>query len=151
VVIVPAKNVEADTVIFVNHLPFLAKNVSMYLNYDMISRDDDDDTLGIKCRLMYTEGYKSFEDNTRKFNEDHRYGLDITYRPSAKPRGGSDHTPFAEKGIPVMYYMAGFPTQYHQADDHVGLVNWDKMVKIIKLGYLNVWDVVYGELRKEGK
>lgn len=136
---------------FVKHLPYPAKNISMYLNYDMISRDDDDDTLGIKCRLMYTEGYKSFEDNTRKFNEDQHYGLDITYRPSAKPRGGSDHTPFAEKGIPIMYYMAGFPTQYHQADDHVGLVNWDKMVKIIKLGYLSVWEAVYGEVRKEEK
>lgn len=136
---------------FVDHLPVSAKNVSMYLNYDMISRDDEDDTLGIQCRLMYTEGYKSFEDNTKKYNEEYNYGLDITYKPSPKPRGGSDHTPFAEKGIPVMYYMAGFPTEYHQADDHVALVNWDKMVKIIKLGYLNVWDAANGEVKKEPK
>jgi hypothetical protein len=47
--------------------------------------------------------------------------------------------------------MAGFPVQYHQADDHVELVNWDKMVKIIKLGYLNVWDAVNGEVKKEGE
>jgi len=136
---------------FVDHLPVPPERVSMYLNYDMISRDDSDDTLGIQIRFMYTEGYNSFEDNTRKFNEENNFGLDITFRSSARPRGGSDHTHFARKGIPIIYYMAGFPTQYHQADDHVELVNWDKMVKIIKLGYLNVWDAVYGEVRKEEK
>jgi hypothetical protein len=40
--------------------------------------------------------------------------------------------------------MAGFPPQYHEADDHVELVNFDKMVKIIKLGYLNIWDAAVG-------
>ncbi len=129
---------------FVDHLPVPPENVTMYLNYDMISRDDADDTLGIKCRLMYTEGYKYFEDNTRKYNEDNAYGLDITYRASARPGGGSDHTPFARKKIPIIYFMAGFPPQYHEADDHVELVNFDKMVKIIKLGYLNVWDAAVG-------
>jgi hypothetical protein len=136
---------------FVDHPPVPAKNVSMYLNFDMISRDDADDTLGIKCGLTYTKGYKSFEDNTKKYNENYNYGLIITYRASSRPGGGSDHTPFAQKGIPIMYYMAGFPVQYHQADDHVELVNWDKMVKIIKLGYLNVWDAVNGEVKKEGE
>lgn len=136
---------------FVDHLPVPANNVSMYLNYDMISRNDADDTLGIKCSLMYTEGYKSFEDNTEKYNEDYEYGFDISFRSSSRPGGGSDHAPFARKGIPIMYYMAGFPVQYHQADDHVELVNWDKMVKIIKLGYLNVWDAANGEVKKDEK
>jgi hypothetical protein len=129
---------------FTNHLPVPTENVIMYLNYDMISRDDADDTLGVKCSLMYTEGYKYFEDNTKKYNEDHSYGLNITYRSSARPGGGSDHAPFARKKIPIIYFMAGFPPQYHEADDHVELVNFDKMVKIIKLGYLNVWDAAVG-------
>jgi hypothetical protein len=133
---------------FVDHFPYPAINISMYLNYDMISRDDADDTLGIRCRFMYTEDYKSFEDNTKKYNEDYTYGLDINYRPSSRPGGGSDHAPFARKDIPIIYYMAGFPVEYHQPDDHVGLVNWDKMVKIIKLGYLNVWDAANGEVKK---
>jgi len=100
---------------------------------------------------MYTEGHKSFEDNTKKYNEDYNYGLDITFRASSRPGGGSDHTPFARKQIPIIYYMAGFPVEYHQADDHVELVNFDKMVKIIKLGYLNVWDAVNGEVKKDIK
>jgi len=128
---------------FVSHFPVPPENVSMYLNYDMISRDDTDDTLGVKCSLMYTEGYKYFEDNTKKYNEDNAFGLDITFRASKRPGGGSDHTPFAQKKIPIIYFMAGFPPQYHEADDHVELVNFDKMVKIIKLGYLNIWDAVH--------
>jgi hypothetical protein len=129
---------------FTDHLPVAYENISMYLNYDMISRDDADDTLGVKCSLMYTEGNKYFEDNTKKYNEEYSYGLNITYRSSARPGGGSDHAPFARKNIPIIYFMAGFPPQYHQADDHVELVNFDKMVKIIKLGYLNVWDAAVG-------
>ena len=40
-----------------------------------------------------------------------------------------------------MYFMAGFPPEYHQPDDHINLVNWNKMVNIIKIGYLNIWDL----------
>ncbi len=53
----------------------------------MISRDNIDDTLGIECRLMYTSGYKSFEENTNKFNEEHGFGLDISFRSSSRPSG----------------------------------------------------------------
>jgi hypothetical protein len=134
---------------FTNHLPVPDKNVTMYLNYDMISRDNIDDTLGIECRLMYTSGYKSFEENTHKFNEEHGFGLGISFRSSPRPSGGSDHAPFARKDIPIIYFMAGFPPEYHQPDDHIELVNWDKLVKIIKLGFLNIWEVDNGELKKE--
>lgn len=134
---------------FADHLPVPKEDVVMYLNYDMISRDNTDDTLGIKCSMTYTSGYKSFEENTKKFNEEHKLGLDISFRSRPRPGGGSDHSSFARKDIPIIYFMAGFPPEYHQADDHVELVNWDKMVKIIKLGFLNVWEVTNGELKKE--
>lgn len=134
---------------FANHLPVPDENVIMYLNYDMISRDNIDDTLGIEYRLMYTAGYKSFEKNTKKFNEENGFGLDISFRSSPRPSGGSDHAPFARKDIPIIYFMAGFPPEYHQPDDHIDLINWDKLVKIIKLGFLNTWEVANGELKKE--
>jgi len=134
---------------FADHLPVPKENVVMYLNYDMISRDNIDDTLGIKCSMTYTSGYKSFEENTRKYNTEHGFGLDISFSSRPRPGGGSDHASFARKDIPVMYFMAGFPLEYHQPDDHIELVNWDKMVKIIKLGFLNTWEVANGLLKKE--
>ncbi len=134
---------------FADHLPVPRENVVMYLNYDMISRDNANDTLGIKCSMTYTSGYKSFEENTGKYNSENGFGLDISYSSRSRPGGGSDHASFARKDIPVMYFMAGFPPQYHQPDDHIELVNFDKMVKIIKLGFLNTWEVANGELKKE--
>jgi hypothetical protein len=71
------------------------------------------------------------------------------YRPSSSPRGGSDHTSFAEKDVPVFYFMAGFPPEYHQPGDHLNLINWDKMVNIIKVGYLNIWDLANTEWSAE--
>ena len=60
---------------------------------------------------------------------------------SDQPGGGSDYAPFARKGIPIYYFEAGFPPEYHKFNDHVELVNWEKMLKIVKLGYLSIYDL----------
>ncbi len=125
---------------FAEH-PYENARMILNLNYDMISRDNHDDTLGVKCSMTYTEKYAVLEETTRKNNEEYDLGLEIRYRPSERPRGGSDHTPFAEKDVPVIYFMAGFPLEYHQPGDHINLVNFDKMVNIIRIGYLNIWDL----------
>jgi Zn-dependent M28 family amino/carboxypeptidase len=129
---------------FVDH-PYHDAKMILNLNYDMISRDDRDDSLGVECRMVYTKKYSILEELTEKHNEAYHLGLDISYRPSDQPRGGSDHTPFAEKDVPVFYFMAGFPPEYHQPDDHTSLVNWDKMVNIIKIGYLDIWELANTE------
>jgi hypothetical protein len=129
---------------FANH-PFNDSEMILNLNYDMISRDDKDDTLGVKCSMVYTKKYSVLEELTTKNNEDYGLGLDVTFKPSSSPRGGSDHTSFAEKDVPVFYFMAGFPPEYHQPGDHLDLINWDKMVNIIKVGFLNIWDLANQE------
>ena len=129
---------------FAGH-PYDDAEMILNLNYDMISRDNRDDSLGVKCSMVYTKKYSVLKELTDKHNEEYGLGLDIRYRPSASPRGGSDHTSFAQKDVPVMYFMAGFPPEYHQPDDHISLVNWDKMVNIIKVGYLNIWELANSE------
>ncbi len=113
------------------------KNIVLNLNYDMISRDDEDDTLGVECRMTYTEidttaPLKVLAEN---INEKLGLGLGISFNGSKKPRGGSDHSSFSAKDIPVLYFMAGFPPEYHRPTDHSDLANIEKMTKIIKLGY----------------
>lgn len=125
---------------FASH-PYNDARLILNLNYDMISRDNKDDTLGVKCELTYTKKYAVLQELTERNNREFGLGLDVKYKPSENPRGGSDHTPFAEKGIPVMYFEAGFPPEYHQPDDHINLINWDKLTNIIKIGYLNIWDL----------
>ncbi len=123
---------------FADH-PWEDKNIILNLNYDMISRDNDDDEKGNKCRMTYTKDYPMIEkisqENIRAYNID----LDVNFRPASDARGGSDHAPFAKKGIPYFYFMAGFPLEYHQPDDHIELVNITKMTNIIRLGFLNIW------------
>jgi hypothetical protein len=129
---------------FVDH-PYNDDKMILNLNYDMISRDNRDDSLGAECSMVYTKKYSILEEMTDKHNDQYGLGLQIEYRPADRPRGGSDHTPFAEKDVPVFYFMAGFPPEYHHPDDHISLVNWDKMVNIIKVGYLNIWELANSE------
>jgi hypothetical protein len=133
---------------FAQH-PYNDCNMLAYLNYDMISRDDSDDSLGKICTMNYTKAYPEFEEMTNKHNEEYKLGLDIRYRAQERPSGGSDHSSFAREDVPIMYFEAGFPDEYHEPDDHVDKVNWDKMVKIIKIGYLNVWELANSEWNKE--
>lgn len=129
---------------FTDH-PYNDARIMLNLNYDMISRDNANDTLGVKCTMEYTEKYGILEELAKKHNEEYGLGLDIKYESSERPGGGSDHASFSDRDIPVFYFMAGFPPEYHQPGDHIDLVNFDKMTKIIKVGYLNIWELANSE------
>ena len=129
---------------FADH-PYNDAKMILNLNYDMISRDNTNDSLGNMCSMNYTKAYPVLEDLTNKNIEEYKLDLDVAFRPAARPRGGSDHSSFSAKDVPIFYFMAGFPPEYHQPEDHIKLVNWDKMVNIIKVGYLNIWDLANSE------
>jgi len=115
--------------------------VKLYVNFDMISKDSQNDTLKNQARMAYTQSYLKFESISKKNITDFKLNLDMTYRPSEKPRGGSDHASFSEKNVPIMYFMAGFPNDYHTPTDETDDINWSKMADIIKLAFLNVWEI----------
>ncbi len=117
------------------------ENIIVNLNYDMISRNSENDSLGIECSMTYTDKYSELKNMAEKYNDELNLGLKINFHGSARPGGGSDHAPFAEKDIPVFYFMAGFHPDYHQPTDHPDKANINKMTKIIKLGFINIWQV----------
>jgi len=129
---------------FADH-PYNDAKMLLNLNYDMISRDNSNDTLGVKCSMNYTKAYPILKDVTENNIDTYHLNLEVGFRPSSRPRGGSDHSSFSAKDVPIMYFMAGFPPEYHQPDDHVELVNFPKMTDIIKVGYLNIWDLANTE------
>lgn len=135
---------------FVNNQPTYIKKILLDLNLDMISRDDKDDSLGINCSMNYTQAYPVFKELSEKYNKDLNLGLNIEFEASEKPGGGSDHAPFAEKGIPVFYFMAGFHDDYHMPSDTADKANYKKMMDIIKLGFRDIWDIanVEGTLKE---
>ncbi len=95
--------------------------------------------------MNYTSAFPVLEELSTKNIEAYGLNLDINFRPAAKPRGGSDHSSFSQKDVPIMYFMAGFPPEYHQPDDHIKLINKEKMLNIIKVGYLDIWDLANSE------
>jgi hypothetical protein len=137
---------------FVNNPPSSIKKILLNLNYDMISRNAPEDSLGRDCSMTYTKAYPVFKELSEKYNSELNLGLNIEFESSERPGGGSDHAPFAEKDIPIFYFMAGFHDDYHKPSDTADKADYKKMMNIIKLGFRNTWDLANDEgLLKEVK
>jgi hypothetical protein len=122
-------------------------DVKFYLNYDMISRDAANDTEKNMAGMTFTSSYPKLEEWTRSNVERYNIGLEVNYRANPAPTGGSDYTAFTRNQIPIIAWMAAMHPEYHQPDDHVSLINWEKMHNIIKLGFLQVWDAANNDLK----
>jgi Peptidase family M28 len=136
----------------------IAKTVG-YLNYDMISRPYDAESLTRAMRMYNVPGAEElvkkvrapwfvgatltegtpFADIAREMNQ--YVGLDLNLRTAALGvgSGGSDHASFASVKLPFIYYMAGMPPDYHQTSDSVEKVSGDLIAKISQHGFLTVY------------
>ncbi len=89
--------------------------------------------------VTVSEQLPMLERITKKNNE--HTGLDIDMRVTDVTGGGSDHVPFARGGIPVSFFFTGFHEDYHQPTDTVDKINFEKMTRIVRLAYLNLWEL----------
>jgi hypothetical protein len=117
------------------------------MNFDMIARDAMIDTAKNMAGLTYTKAYPKLEEITKRNIEQYKLNLKLNIRSQESPTGGSDYTAFTNNKIPVIAWMAAMHPDYHQASDEVRLVNWNKMLEIIKLGYLQLWEAANSEIR----
>jgi len=130
-----------------------------YLNYDMISRPYDTETLGRTLRQYSVPGAEElvkkirapwfvtvnltegtpFADIAREMNQ--YVGLDLALRPNplGVGSGGSDHASFAAVKIPFVYYMAAMTADYHQPSDSVEKVSGELIAKISQHGFLTIY------------
>ncbi|HOW86411.1 MAG TPA: M20/M25/M40 family metallo-hydrolase [Candidatus Aminicenantes bacterium] len=130
-----------------------------YLNYDMISRPYDAESLARTAKMLNVEGVEElvkkvrapwfvsvnltegtpFADIAREMNQ--YIGLDLYFRFNALGQGGggSDHSSFAAVKVPYVYYMAGMPPDYHQPSDSVEKVSGELIAKISQHGFLTVY------------
>ena len=116
-------------------------NVVLNLNYDMIARNTEKDSLKNQASMVFTKANAGIEALTKKNIDNYKINLDLNYRPAERPGGGSDHAPFAQAGIPVFYFMAAMHPDYHQPSDELNKINWSKMTDIIRIGFLNTWEL----------
>lgn len=130
-----------------------------YLNYDMISRPYDNDTLARGLRMFNVPGVEEivkkvrapwfvtvnltegtpFAEIAREMNN--YVGLDLALRPTelGQGSGGSDHSSFAAVKKPYVYYMAAMTSDYHQTSDSVEKVSGELIAKISQHGFLTVF------------
>lgn len=109
------------------------------INFDMIARDSDRDTLGVMCDLTYTKAFDMLKTSTQKDLETYKIGIKMSYTAEDMPSGGSDYNYFAAQKIPIMAYMAAMHKDYHRPGDKPYKVNLVKMSNVIRIGFLNTW------------
>ena len=134
-----------------------------YLNYDMISRPFDAESLAFSMRAYSVPGAEDlvkkvrapqfasasmtegtpFADIAREMNQ--YVGLDLSFRFSPlgvsgnMGGGSSDHASFAQAKVPFIYYDAGTPAEFHQPGDSVEKVSGELIAKISRHGFLTVY------------
>ncbi len=118
-----------------------------YMNFDMIARDIAADTAKNMAGITYTKAYPKLEEISKTYKDQYKLNLNLNIRSADAPTGGSDYTAFSNNKIPVIAWMAAMHPDYHRPTDQVSLVNWNKMLNIIKLGYLQVWEAANGEIK----
>lgn len=121
------------------------ENLVLNLNFDMISRRPEKDTSGFKAGLDYTEGFPILKELVEKANTKYELGLEVTYKPAKQPMAGTDFTPFSMKKVPIYGFDAAFTADYHGAMDHSEKANLDLMQKIIKAGFVSLYELANTE------
>ena len=115
-------------------------NLKLNMNFDMISRYISDDEPN-KVTMTYTSSFPLFRDITVRNLEKYGIELIVDYQPSSNPPGGTDHRSFVEAGIPIIRFKPGHREEYHTPMDETGTVDWDIMEKIIRICFLDAWDL----------
>jgi hypothetical protein len=118
-----------------------------YMNFDMIARDAAADSAKNMAGITYTKAFPKLEEISKTYKDLYKLNPKLNIRSQEAPTGGSDYTAFTENKIPVIAWMAAMHQDYHQPSDEVNLVNWNKMLNIIKLGYLQMWEAANGEIK----
>jgi hypothetical protein len=115
-------------------------------NLDMIGRDRESPELGIRAEdnrnqvHITVSAHNPLLEKVTLWNNA-VVSLDMNLAVRDVVSGGSDHVPFARRGIPIMSLFTGFHTDYHQPSDSADKINYNKMAQILRLSYLNIWTI----------
>lgn len=123
------------------------KNIIFYLNYDMIGRnnqDKEENKNEVRCTIS-AESPELEEIHDKNLNIIDDLNVNKSVRKNVS--GGTDYTYFARNDVPVMGFFTGMHPDYHQMTDHVDKINFEKMEKIVKFGFLIMYEVANKEQR----
>lgn len=98
--------------------------INYMFNLDMIGRMEDH-----SLSLIGTGSSPSWEILIEKSAPEH-----FNIRKSPGGRGGSDHTSFYVKNIPVLFFFTGIHDDYHTPEDTADKINYEGAKEIIAFG-----------------
>ena len=143
---------------YVTDPPVLLDRTVAMFQMDMIGRNEEipDPSQG-RFRGLKTQdadentnsvnilGYSRSPDLRRLASEMNRtIGLDIRFRYDHHPLNllrRSDHWPFLLQGIPILFFHTGLHPDYHSAEDTADKLNYQKMLRIVRLVFLCSWAI----------
>lgn len=132
---------------YVQNPLFPLSKTKVLFNLDMIGRDmDDDPENSNRVFLLEWEGGAKYIKNVEKLNKEYT-NLIVDKSPGMKNRilwtFGSDHYSYVKNGISSVAYFTALHDDYHTPRDTPDKLNYNKMNRIIKLVFLNIWDLTY--------
>lgn len=110
-----------------------------YINCDMIGRNKDGD--GSHVSAFYSEAKPIFGQWIKGDIKKYDLALSPDFPSLGSSPGGSDHMPFMDKGVPVIFYNTDLHADYHRLSDEADKINYEKVVDITKLAFLNLWNM----------
>jgi hypothetical protein len=110
----------------------LEKTVAM-INYDMIGwlRDGKLTAFGSGCGSTFNELLDEAAKDTK-----------IVLNKVESPFAGSDHMPFYQKNIPVMFLHTGLTDTYHTPEDDFETLNMSGALQVIDFSEKLIWNLV---------
>ena len=121
---------------FVKKCPFLS-DISAYMNFDMVGRGPAENPGHLS--YMYSAGNPLFGEWLKKDAKKHGFGFAPFYNASDNLIGGSDNTPFARKGVPIVWYHTEGHPDYHRPTDSADKIDYPKLTDIARAACLCVW------------
>ncbi len=110
----------------------LEKTIAM-INMDMIGRNP-----AKAVQILGAKTSPQLEAIAKKAAEETE--VKATY-PTGGVFGGSDHYPFYQKGLPVLFFFTGFHKEYHRASDHSDLISKEQIESVSRMAACCLWEV----------
>lgn len=121
---------------FVKKCTFLS-DISAYMNFDMVGRGPAENPKHLS--YMYTAANPLFGEWLREDVKKYDLCFAPYYNAAESLIGGSDNTPFARKGIPIVWYHTEGHPDYHRPSDSADKINYRKLTDISRAACLCVW------------
>lgn len=107
---------------FVNNPTIDLSKVTAMVNFDMVGRLKDD--------KLVVEGTGSSPIWPELLDSVDKQGLTTRYSPGTG--GGSDHSSFASKQVPVVFFFTNIHPDYHRPTDDWEAINYDGQVRVLE-------------------